>query len=90
MNSNYIMKGQRKVLLSLDFGQPVARVIDIFSALTVSAGHLVGLDNPVMGAAWAGFAFPPFRCDEFTIFGKFHRTIPHINLQLNDAPKVIK
>jgi hypothetical protein len=56
--------------------------------MTMPAGHLVGLDNPVMGAAWADFAFPPFRCDEFAIFGKFQRTIPHINLHLIDAPKV--
>jgi hypothetical protein len=78
MGSNFSGKATRKRLFGLDFCQPVARVVDVFSAMTVPAGHLVGLDNPVMGAAWADFAFPPFRCDEFAIFGKFQRTIPHI------------
>jgi hypothetical protein len=90
MGSSLSRKAKQKRLFGLKFGQPVAGVINVFSAVTMPAGHLVGLDNPVMGAAWADFAFPPFRCDEFAIFGKFQRTIPHINLHLIDAPKVTK
>jgi hypothetical protein len=75
----------RMRLFGLDFSQAVTGAVYVFSAMAMPASHLVGLDNPVMGAARAVFAFPSFRYNKFVIFGVFQRTVPHNHLQLNIA-----
>jgi hypothetical protein len=72
-------------LLCFNFRQTVTGTVDVFGAMTMPARHLVGLDDPVMGATRAAFAFPSFRYNKFVIFGLLQRTVPHNHLHLNKA-----
>jgi hypothetical protein len=46
--------------------------IDWFVAVTILAGHLVAMNDPVMSPAGTVFTFPSFRGNIFPVIGYFH------------------
>jgi hypothetical protein len=51
-----------------------------FAAMTIAAGHLITIDDPMMSSAGAFKALPSIRCNEFFVFGCFHLALRHRDL----------
>jgi hypothetical protein len=60
------------LLFFLRFGSSIGINIDLFATVAIFAGHLVAMNNPVMGSAGALLAFPSIRSNIFLVFKCFH------------------